>query len=179
MKQDSLSARLQVELRRPLRLALISRGPDTELLVANPIELCGKGRPMVFHDITLALKMLNRPIFSVLPHLYSFLVRKHDSRGKYHFVSRRLTFCFSSNDVTLPDVWRISTVFWHFSCGIPEFHKHLILATLLQAEIGRYSIRDRKWEVYRVLLDEGEGESGTTSKKEIEETVWRMLMSWE
>lgn len=73
-KQDSLSALLRVELRRPLRLALISRGPDTELLVANPIELCGKGRPMVFHDITLALKMLNRPIFSVLPPLHSLLV---------------------------------------------------------------------------------------------------------
>lgn len=76
-KQNSLRTRLQVELSRPLRVALISRGPDTELLVANPIELSGKGRPMVFHDITLALKMLNRPIFSVLPHLHSLLVRKY------------------------------------------------------------------------------------------------------
>ncbi|XP_057785677.1 ACT domain-containing protein ACR10-like [Salvia miltiorrhiza] len=108
-RRNSLSNRLQVELSRPLRLALISRGPDTELLVANPIELSGKGRPMVFHDITLALKMLNRPIFS--------------------------------------------------------------------AEIARHGIGDREWEIYRVLLDEGE--SGSASKKEIEETVWRMLMSWE
>ncbi|KAI3447550.1 hypothetical protein Pfo_004215 [Paulownia fortunei] len=108
-KQNSLRSRLEMELSRPLRVALISRGPDTELLVANPIELSGKGRPMVFHDITLALKMLNRPIFS--------------------------------------------------------------------AEIGRYGIGDREWEVYRVLLDEGNGSS--ISKKEIEETVWKMLMSWE
>ncbi|KAG6386293.1 hypothetical protein SASPL_155188 [Salvia splendens] len=108
-RQNSLSTHLQVELSRPLRLALINRGPDTELLVANPIELSGKGRPMVFHDITLALKTLNRPIFS--------------------------------------------------------------------AEIARHGIGGREWEIYRVLLDEGE--NGCASKKEIEETVWRMLMSWE
>lgn len=108
-KQNSLRTRLQVELSRPLRVALISRGPDTELLVANPIELSGKGRPMVFHDITLALKMLNRPIFL--------------------------------------------------------------------AEIGRYGIGDREWEIYRVLLDEGD--SNSASKKEIEKTVWKMLMSWQ
>ncbi|KAK6126249.1 hypothetical protein DH2020_039994 [Rehmannia glutinosa] len=109
-KQNSLRARLEMELSRPLRVALISRGPDTELLVANPIELSGKGRPLVFYDITLALKMLNRPIFS--------------------------------------------------------------------AEIGRYDIGDRDWEVYRVLLDEGD-DGSSVSKKEIEETVWKMLMSWE
>ncbi|PIM99144.1 [Protein-PII] uridylyltransferase [Handroanthus impetiginosus] len=107
-KQNSLSSRLRMELSRPLRVALISRGPDTELIVANPIELSGMGRPLVFYDITLALKMLNRPIFS--------------------------------------------------------------------AEIGRYEIGDRKWEVYRVLLDEGDG--SPVSKKEIEGTVWKMLMSW-
>ncbi|KAL6585410.1 hypothetical protein OROMI_002054 [Orobanche minor] len=109
-KQDSLTSRLKMELSRPLRVALVSRGPDNELLVANPIELSGKGRPLVFYDITLALKMLSRPIFS--------------------------------------------------------------------AEIGRYRIDDREWEVYRVLLDEGEIIS-SVSKKEIEETVWKMLMSWE
>ncbi|GER36846.1 bifunctionaluridylyltransferase/uridylyl-removing enzyme [Striga asiatica] len=63
-KQSTLTARLEMELSRPLRVGLISRGPDTELLVANPIELSGKGRPLVFHDITLALKLLNKPIFS-------------------------------------------------------------------------------------------------------------------
>ncbi|XWS66823.1 hypothetical protein CRYUN_Cryun05aG0234000 [Craigia yunnanensis] len=62
-KQSALSLRLQMELLQPLRVAVVSRGPDTELLVANPVELSSKGRPLVFYDITLALKMLNTCIF--------------------------------------------------------------------------------------------------------------------
>ncbi|XP_020095752.1 ACT domain-containing protein ACR10-like isoform X2 [Ananas comosus] len=62
-KQMSLCSRLRMELLRPLRVAVVSRGPDTELLVTNPVELSGKGRPLVFYDITLALKMLNIRIF--------------------------------------------------------------------------------------------------------------------
>lgn len=69
-KQNALCSRLNMELNRPLRVDVVSRGPDTELLVANPVELSGRGRPLVFHDITLALKILNIRIFSVL-HLYS------------------------------------------------------------------------------------------------------------
>lgn len=65
-KQKALTSRLQMELLRPLRVAVVSKGPDTELLVANPVELSGKGRPLVFYDITLALKMLDTGIFSVL-----------------------------------------------------------------------------------------------------------------
>ncbi|KAG8504124.1 hypothetical protein CXB51_002501 [Gossypium anomalum] len=61
--QRALSSRLQMELLQPLRVAVVSRGPDTELLVANPVELSSNGRPLVFHDITLALKMLNTCIF--------------------------------------------------------------------------------------------------------------------
>lgn len=68
-KQRALSSRLEMELLRPLRVAVVSRGPDTELLVANPVELSGKGRPLVFHDITLALKMLKTCIFSVFPYI--------------------------------------------------------------------------------------------------------------
>ncbi|KAF8403128.1 hypothetical protein HHK36_011223 [Tetracentron sinense] len=63
-KQNAVCSRLRMELFRPLRVAVVSRGPDTELLVANPVELSGKGRPLVFYDITLALKMLNICIFS-------------------------------------------------------------------------------------------------------------------
>ncbi|XP_023640064.1 ACT domain-containing protein ACR10 isoform X2 [Capsella rubella] len=37
---------------------------NTELLVTNPVELSGKGRPQVFHDIALALKKINTCIFS-------------------------------------------------------------------------------------------------------------------
>lgn len=64
-KQNALCSRLQMELALPLRVSVVSRGPDTELLVANPVELSGKGRPLVFFDITHALKMLNVCIFSV------------------------------------------------------------------------------------------------------------------
>ncbi|KAF2307426.1 hypothetical protein GH714_028479 [Hevea brasiliensis] len=108
-KQKALSSRLEMELLRPLRVAVVSRGPDTELLVANPVELSGKGRPLVFHDITLALKMLKTCIFS--------------------------------------------------------------------AEIRRRMIGDREFEVYRVLLDEGE--SLRIPRSKIEEAVWNMLMGWD
>lgn len=108
-KQNSLASRFRMELLRPLRVAIVSRGPDTELLVANPVELSGNGRPLVFYDITLALKRLDVCIFS--------------------------------------------------------------------AEIGRHVIEDREWEVYRILLDEGEGMSVPRNK--IEEGVWKMLMGWD
>lgn len=108
-KQNSLFSRLRMELIRPVRVAMVSRGPDTELLVANPVELSGKGRPLVIYDITLALKMLNVCIFT--------------------------------------------------------------------AEIGRHVIGDREWEVYRILLDEGEGLAVSWNK--IEGEVRKMLMGWE
>ena len=68
-KQNALRSRLGMELLRPLRVGVVSRGPDTELLVANPVELSGRGRPLVFYDITLAFKILNTCIFSVLAEL--------------------------------------------------------------------------------------------------------------
>lgn len=64
-KKDALSSRLRMELIHPLRVDVVSRGPDTELLVVNPVEFSGRGRPLVFYDITLALKNLNISIFSV------------------------------------------------------------------------------------------------------------------
>ncbi|XP_041022500.1 ACT domain-containing protein ACR10-like [Juglans microcarpa x Juglans regia] len=108
-KQNSLCSRLRMELLRPLRVSVVSRGPDTELVVANPVELSGRGRPLVFYDVTLALKMLNTSIFSV--------------------------------------------------------------------EIGRHMISGREWEVYRILLDEGDGCS--LSRKKLEEGVRNRLMGWE
>ncbi|CAN4121035.1 unnamed protein product [Withania somnifera] len=63
-KQDALCSLLKVEMLHPLRVIITSRGPDTELLVANPVELSGKGRPRVFYDVTLALKNLGICIFS-------------------------------------------------------------------------------------------------------------------
>ncbi|KAJ6820143.1 ACT domain-containing protein ACR9-like [Iris pallida] len=63
-KQESICSRLKLEMLHPLRVIIVNRGPDTELLVANPVELSGKGRPLVFYDVTLALKLLGICIFS-------------------------------------------------------------------------------------------------------------------
>lgn len=72
-KQNALRSRLRMELSHPVRISVMSRGPDTELLVANPVELSGRGRPLVFHDITLALKNLDIHIFSVLDFAHPFI----------------------------------------------------------------------------------------------------------
>lgn len=63
-KQNSICSQLKLEMLHPLRVIIVSRGPDTELMVANPVELSGKGRPRVFYDVTLALKLLGICIFS-------------------------------------------------------------------------------------------------------------------
>nr|KJB62365.1 hypothetical protein B456_009G413900 [Gossypium raimondii] len=47
----------------------------------------------------------------------------------------------------------------------------------IQAEIGRHMIRDREWEVYRILLDEGA--SSSIPRRKVEEEVWKRLMGWE
>ncbi|GMY08590.1 ACT domain-containing protein ACR9 [Fagus crenata] len=62
--QTALCSRLKEEMLHPLRVIIANRGPDTELLVANPVELSGKGRPRVFYDVTFALKTLGIYIFS-------------------------------------------------------------------------------------------------------------------
>ncbi|XP_056168875.1 ACT domain-containing protein ACR10-like [Syzygium oleosum] len=108
-KKNALCSRLRMELWRPLRVAVVNRGPDTELLVANPVEFSGRGRPLVFHDITLALETLNTRIFSV--------------------------------------------------------------------EIGRHMVRNREWEVYRILIDEAD--SLCVPRKKIVEGVKNKLMGWE
>lgn len=63
--QIALCSRLKEEMLYPLRVTIANRGPDTELLVANPVELSGKGRPRVFYDVTFVLKMLGICVFSV------------------------------------------------------------------------------------------------------------------
>ncbi|KAJ9160090.1 hypothetical protein P3X46_025524 [Hevea brasiliensis] len=62
--QLTLCSRLKAEMLHPFRVIIANRGPDTELLVANPVELCGRGRPRVFYDVTFALKTLGVCIFS-------------------------------------------------------------------------------------------------------------------
>lgn len=63
--QVALCSRLKEEMLHPLRVIITNRGPDTQLLVANPVEISGKGRPRVVYDVTLALKTLDICIFSV------------------------------------------------------------------------------------------------------------------
>ncbi|XP_071719774.1 ACT domain-containing protein ACR9-like [Rutidosis leptorrhynchoides] len=63
-KQDEVISRLKLQMLHPLRVTITNRGPDTELVVANPVELSGRGRPMVFYDTTLALKLLGICVFS-------------------------------------------------------------------------------------------------------------------
>lgn len=62
--QLTLCSYLKKELLYPLRVMIADRGPDAELLVANPVELSGKGRPCVFYDVICALRMLGICIFS-------------------------------------------------------------------------------------------------------------------
>nr|XP_043632499.1 ACT domain-containing protein ACR9-like isoform X2 [Erigeron canadensis] len=74
--QIALCSRLKEEMLHPLRVMITNRGPDTELLVANPVELSGKGRPRVVYDVTSALKSLGRDCetFNVRPRVGSVQV---------------------------------------------------------------------------------------------------------
>jgi hypothetical protein len=67
-EQRRLCQCMHAEVQHPLRVVVVSRGPDTELLVATPIEFCGRGRPRVLYDVTLALRELNICIFKVNLH---------------------------------------------------------------------------------------------------------------
>lgn len=77
-RQKELSSKLKYEMLHPLRVIISNRGPDTELLVANPVEFCGEGRPRVFYDVTLALKLLGICIFLVRPSYQTFQTNTHD-----------------------------------------------------------------------------------------------------
>lgn len=75
-KQSSLCSHLKAEMLHPLRVIITNRGPDTELVVANPVELSGKGRPRVFYDVTLSLKVLGICVFSVRNKIFSNRIRR-------------------------------------------------------------------------------------------------------
>ncbi|PWA73588.1 ACT domain-containing protein [Artemisia annua] len=82
--QVALCSRLKEEMLHPLRVIVTNRGPDTELLVANPVELSGKGRPRVFYDVTFALKTLGICIFSNQRPRWSRLVPLFGSKPPLH-----------------------------------------------------------------------------------------------
>lgn len=64
-KQNEICARVREAVENPLRIKIVTRGEDTELFVSSPIENCGRGRPRVVYDVTLALRKLDICIFQV------------------------------------------------------------------------------------------------------------------
>lgn len=62
-KLKCLSSRLKMDVRDPIRVMVVNRGPDTELLVATTVEKHGRARPRILYDVTLVLKMLDICIF--------------------------------------------------------------------------------------------------------------------
>lgn len=62
-KQKTLCSRLEMEIVQPVRVLVVNRGPDTELLVATPVDISGRGRPQVLYDITSVLKTFDICIF--------------------------------------------------------------------------------------------------------------------
>ncbi|XP_047328601.1 ACT domain-containing protein ACR9-like [Impatiens glandulifera] len=93
---NGLCCQLKEEMLHPLRVTITSCGPDTILLVANPVEASEFGRPRVFYDVTLALKLVGICIFSaeVVRHstserqweVYRFLL---DESRKFPLASHR------------------------------------------------------------------------------------------
>ncbi|KAM7258381.1 hypothetical protein ACFE04_014122 [Oxalis oulophora] len=136
-KQSSLCLRLKMEMLHPLRVVITNRGPDTELLVANPVELSGNGRPRVFYDVTLAMKSLGICIFSLEPSLWLYVGTGH----------KLLSYSYVKNHLGTPIVGALKT-HQQIANSVLKLYKYS-----LSAEIGRYSSH-REWEVSRFLLDE-------------------------
>ncbi|KAI9074798.1 hypothetical protein K1719_014652 [Acacia pycnantha] len=107
-------------------VSIVNRGPDTELLVANPVELSGKGRPRVFYDVTFALKAIGICIVNQGPDTELLVANPVELSGK----GRPRVFY----DVT--------------------FALKAIGICIFSAEIGGHLASERQWEVYRFLLDE-------------------------
>lgn len=62
-KQKELCAKMKRELECPIRITLVTKGPDSELLIACPMEGCGRGRPRVLYDVTFVLRQLELHVF--------------------------------------------------------------------------------------------------------------------
>jgi len=77
-EQKVLVQCMKEEIENPVRIMVGTRGTDTQLLVATPIEKGGRGRPRVLHDVTQALNVLGISIFEVIRPLIvlnSFMAR--------------------------------------------------------------------------------------------------------
>lgn len=64
--QRSLQARLRLDVCEPIRVVIVDKGLNMELLVAITVERFGRARPHVLNDVTLALKMLQIGIFKAV-----------------------------------------------------------------------------------------------------------------
>ena len=64
-KQKALREKLASDICDPVRVMLLNKGLNMELLIASTTERSGKGRPRLLYDATLALKMLEIYFFKV------------------------------------------------------------------------------------------------------------------
>ncbi|KAI5065008.1 hypothetical protein GOP47_0019703 [Adiantum capillus-veneris] len=103
-KQKCLADRLKMDICDPIRVMIVNRGPDTELIVATTVEKNGCARPRILYDVTLVLKMLDICIFKAdsekiahgdrLWEIYRFLLLEKpnasfkSSRTRTHIVER-------------------------------------------------------------------------------------------
>eukprot|EP00850_Spirogloea_muscicola_P020924 SM000230S07360 [mRNA] locus=s230:179037:181919:- [translate_table: standard] len=92
-RQKEVCRAVKRALEKPIRIVVVTKGPDSELIVATPVEKCGRGRPRVLFDVSYVLRML-------------------------------------------------------------EF----------QADITRHTVKDREWEIYRLLVQDKAGQAILSSK---------------
>ncbi|GAQ77935.1 hypothetical protein KFL_000050700 [Klebsormidium nitens] len=93
--QRDLCGRLRQELERPIRLVVAPRGPDTELLVAAPVEVNGRSRPRMFYDCTLGLRRANACVFQAD-------ISRHAVNNKHWEVHRFLVQDSTGQPITSP-----------------------------------------------------------------------------
>eukprot|EP00850_Spirogloea_muscicola_P003045 SM000012S25307 [mRNA] locus=s12:212640:213779:- [translate_table: standard] len=95
-RQKEVCRAVKRALEKPIRIAVVTKGPDSELIVATPVEKCGRGRPRVLFDVSYVLRMLEFQVF--------------------------------------------------------------------KADITRHTVKDRVWEVYRLLVQDKAGQAILSSK---------------
>lgn len=173
-KQNEICACVREAVENPLRIKIVTRGDDTELFVSTPIESCGRGRPRVVYDVTLALRKLDICIFQVnnfsnnsptisinTSTLCFFTAECHISEGRQvvkvlvvktsQYSNNSFTSCFIPPGCCVSEGRKVvKIVGFLVSFGCNSF------GAGLQADINRHHVNDQQWEVYRFLLSEKE-----------------------
>ncbi|KAL1544195.1 ACT domain-containing protein ACR9 [Salvia divinorum] len=122
-KQEAICSRLKLEMLHPLRVLITNRGPEAELLVVNPTELSGRGRPRVFYDVTSALKSLGICVFLAEIGRHSAAEREWEV---YRFLlDENCSFQLSSTQVRnqIVDKVRRTLMGWRSSIGVSFNYK--------------------------------------------------------